>query len=111
MLCSAVLRACGHGPLTGGDLLLCSVVGDWTSLTQPLAANSIWEGLKLSDTSAVLISAVDCHWSRFSSNMYPQYYADNTFHHQRDGWLSSRCVKHAQPGFAVLYNVLLPSIS
>lgn len=26
----------------------------------------------------------------FLSNMYPQYYASNTFHYQSDGWLSSR---------------------
>eukprot|EP00879_Flechtneria_rotunda_P014865 GHRR01015532.1.p1 GENE.GHRR01015532.1~~GHRR01015532.1.p1 ORF type:complete len:444 (+),score=155.17 GHRR01015532.1:980-2311(+) len=26
----------------------------------------------------------------FSSNMYPDYYADNTFHYQSDGWLSDR---------------------
>jgi hypothetical protein len=26
----------------------------------------------------------------FLSNMYPQYYAANTFHYQSDGWLSSR---------------------
>eukprot|EP00775_Hariotina_reticulata_P007520 gene7520-7731_t len=26
----------------------------------------------------------------FASNLYPQYYADNTFHYQKDGWLSSR---------------------
>jgi hypothetical protein len=27
----------------------------------------------------------------FSSNMYPAYFMDNTFHYQTDGWLSSRC--------------------
>lgn len=27
----------------------------------------------------------------FSSNMYPPYFMDNTFHYQTDGWLSSRC--------------------
>ncbi|WIA35683.1 hypothetical protein OEZ86_004089 [Tetradesmus obliquus] len=26
----------------------------------------------------------------FASNLYPQYYADNTFHYQSDGWMSDR---------------------
>lgn len=26
----------------------------------------------------------------FSSNMYPKYYADNTYHYQSDGWFSDR---------------------
>ncbi|KAF6266375.1 S-adenosyl-L-methionine-dependent methyltransferase [Scenedesmus sp. NREL 46B-D3] len=27
----------------------------------------------------------------FQSNLYPKYYADNTFHYQSDGWMSDRC--------------------
>jgi hypothetical protein len=26
----------------------------------------------------------------FTSNMYPSYYMDNTYHYQTDGWMSSR---------------------
>jgi hypothetical protein len=29
----------------------------------------------------------------FASNLYPKYYADNTFHYQSDGWMSDRCAE------------------